>query len=422
MASVRIATTRAGDLQALAAAGQAGTEAWTTLHALLARELSATHAALLAEPVVNESQGSVDWYADGTGDAVRLADLPPGPRAAAQAELDRLTADIRALAVRLAAGRGEGDRFLSDTLDMALRLPGPEYVYVRGTQPVLVAWGHERSGGRGGGVVLSGQAAAAVAAMAILPPPPSPYGRPAAARTLLWGVLAASLLLPLLAGFVALRDPFGWFAVAVPQCRIAPGQLGLEEALQGEVSREGVLRAELARLSADAGARRLQCPPIQPPTPPPQQAAIPPPPPAAPPAPPPSEDRQRAERRGARSGKLQVILAWDDVNDLDLRVVCPNGADINFSRRNACGGVLDVDANGDVNALTSTPVENVYFDSPPPGRYRVMVDPYGMRTRPSSPFRITIRRDGQPDQVVPGVAVNGQRLRLVTEFTVEASQ
>lgn len=414
MASIRIATTRAGDLQALAAAGQAGTEAWTTLHALLTRELSAAHAALLAEPVVNESQGSVDWYADGAGDAVRLADLPPGPRAAAQAELDRLTADVRALAVRLQSGRGEGDRFLSDTLDMALRLPGAEYIYVRGSQPVLVAWGHERSGGRGQGVVLSGQAAASVAPMAILPPPPSPYGRPAVARTWLWGVLAASLLLPLLAGYAVLRDPFGWFAVAVPQCRIAPGQLGLEEALQGEVSREGVLRAELARLSADAGQRRLQCPPIQPPAPPPQAAVVPPP-------PPPSEDRQRAERQGARSGKLQVILAWDDVNDLDLRVVCPSGADINFSRRNACGGTLDVDANGDVNHLTPTPIENVYFNNPPPGRYRVIVDPYGMRSRPNSPFRVTIRRDGQPDQVVNGVAVNGQRVRLVTEFTVEAA-
>ena len=126
----------------------------------------------------------------------------------------------------------------------------------------------------------------------------------------------------------------------------------------------------------------------------------------------------RAQRQGAQSGKLQVILAWDDRNDLDLHVVCPDGLDINFIRRRACGGTLDVDANGDMHHLTPTPIENVFFTEPQPGRYRVVVDPYGMRERAASPFRVTIRRDGQPDQVVTGTAQNGQRNRAVTDFTV----
>ena len=99
---------------------------------------------------------------------------------------------------------------------------------------------------------------------------------------------------------------------------------------------------------------------------------------------------------------------------------CPNGTDINYIRRHACGGTLDLDANGDVNHLTSSPVENVYFDDPAPGRYRVTVDPYGMRQRPSTPFRVTIRREGEPDQVTTGVAQNGRHSQTVTEFTVEA--
>ena len=197
------------------------------------------------------------------------------------------------------------------------------------------------------------------------------------------------------------------------QCRLEPGQLGVEEALEQEVSREGVLRAELAALTADAGQRRLMCPPVQPAA----QAVVPP---APLPQPPPSDDARRAERQGAKRGKLQVILAWDDINDLDLRVVCPNGTDINYIRRHACGGTLDIDANGDVNRLTPTPVENVYFDDPAPGHYRVVVDPYGMRQRAASPFRVTIRRDGEPDQVVNGVAQNGRRVQMVTDFTVEA--
>jgi hypothetical protein len=152
-------------------------------------------------------------------------------------------------------------------------------------------------------------------------------------------------LAPLLAGLLLWRDPFGWFAVDPPQCRLEPGQLALAQGLQDEVAREGVLRAELARLAADAGQHRPMCPPI--PTP------------AA--AAPPFQDAERAQRQGAQSGKLQVILAWDDRNDLDLHVVCPDGLDINYIQRQACGGTLDVDANGDLRSLPPAAVENVYF-------------------------------------------------------------
>ena len=114
-----------------------------------------------------------------------------------------------------------------------------------------------------------------------------------------------------------------------------------------------------------------------------------------------------------------MILAWDDTNDLDLQVICPGGESIDFIRRQNCGGRLDLDANGDVDGLTRTPAENVYFDNPAPGTYRVVVDPYGMRQTPSSAYRVTVRREGQVDLVVTGVAQNGQRTRTVTQFTVE---
>ena len=413
MASLRIAGTDNRTLQALAAAGQTGIEAWGALHALLERELSPAHAAVLAEPVANEVQGTVDWYAAGEGEAARLIDLPPAARDPLQAVLDRLLADIRALAARLAASRADADRFLSDTLSLAMQLPGPEFVYVRGGQPVLVAWAHTRRGPAGGNVALTGSAMRSSGANAtILPPPPSPYAANAGGRQWLWAVLALSLLAPLLTAFILFRDPFGWFVINVAQCQLVPGQLGLVQGLDEGVARESVLRAELARLTADAGQRRLMCPPER-------AAAAPPlPVPVRPPA---NADAQRAEREGAHQGKLQVILAWDDTNDLDLQVHCPDGGDINFHRRTACGGRLDVDANGDVRNLTQSPVESVYFDNPAPGRYRVVVDPYGMRERSSTPFRVTIRREGQPDQVVTGTAQNGQRSRTVAEFLVEPS-
>jgi len=409
MANLLITTTRSQDLQPLAAAGQTGIEAWSALRTLMLERLPPAHAALLAEPVVNEARGEVDWYAEGDGPAIRLQDLAEPARATAQARLQELVGKIETLAAELRSSRKDGDRFLSDMLGLALRLPGDDAVYVQDGQPVLVGWGHVRSGGRGGATVLTGPAMPTPAARgAILPPPPSPYAALPAPRTWLWGVLGASLLAPLLAGLLAWRDPFGWFAIDVPQCRLEPGELGLAQGLQEEVAREGVLRAELARLAADAGQRRLVCPPE---LPPPQQAAVPPRP----------QDTERAQQQGAQSGKLQVILAWDDRNDLDLHVVCPDGLDINFIRRRACGGTLDVDANGDMHHLTPTPIENVFFIEPQPGRYRVVVDPYGMRERAASPFRVTIHRDGKPDQVVTGTAQNGQRNRAVTEFTVGPS-
>ena len=422
MASQRIATTRSRDLQPLGTAGQLAVDSWGALSALLARTLSPAHAALLSEPVADAARGEIDWYAEGDGPATPLTDLPPASRVAVAGQLAVLRGDIMALSERLRAGRDEGDRFLGEMLGFALTVPGPQYERSLAGAPVLVGWGHLAAGARAvqGDIVASVRAPPAP--MTILPPPASPF---AAVRrqSWLWPVLGASVLVPVLALLLYWRDPFGWFAGALPDCTVPPGQVALGQTLDDEAAREGALRLELSRLMADAGQRRLQCPPVQPPTPPPApQAANPPPPPPPsppPPSPPPrSADADRAQQRGAQGGKLQIILAWDDRNDLDLHVGCPAGGEINFIRRRACGGTLDVDANGDVNSLTSTPVENVYFPEPAPGHYRIIVDPYGMRVRPASAYRVTIKQDGQEDRVITGTAANGRRNVVVGEVEI----
>jgi hypothetical protein len=402
MSSLRITTTRSRDLQPLAVAGQTGIEAWRTLHTLLLRELSPAHAALLAEPVANEARSEVDWYAEGDGPAARLEDLPEPAHATTQARLDGLVRDVQGLAARLASSRANGDRFLSDMLALAMRLPGPECVHVLGEQPVLAGWGHIRGGERGGDVVLEGSALRSLvipspaAQVVILPPPASPYAVIPPSRTWRRGLVGASLLAPLLALLLLWADPFGWFLIAVPRCKLEPSQLALAQGLQQGIAREGVLRAELARLTIDAGRRRLMCGRDLP-----------------------GDDISRAQGQGALGGKLQVILAWDDRNDLDLQIACPSGEEINFHHRESCGGTLDVDANGHAEQLTSSPIENVYFTDPPAGRYRVIVDPYSMGEHAETPFRLTIRRDGQADRTVTGTAQNGQRHQTVTEFAVD---
>ena len=95
---------------------------------------------------------------------------------------------------------------------------------------------------------------------------------------------------------------------------------------------------------------------------------------------PPADLRQRLQREGARGGEVQVSLAWNNVNDLDLHVICPSGEEISYrNMRSRCQGRLDVDMNVRGNRPWSErPVENTTT-------YRVRV-PFG-RQNERSPVR-----------------------------------
>ena len=89
---------------------------------------------------------------------------------------------------------------------------------------------------------------------------------------------------------------------------------------------------------------------------------------------------RRLNAAGARSGDVQVSIAWDNFNDIDVHVMVEAVAPrrgismINFSnRRGACGGWLDVDQN--VVPMTPAAVENVFWarGAAPYGRYTVYV-------------------------------------------------
>ena len=402
MAATRIATTTVRELQALGTGGQRAIDAADTLLALLARELSPAHAALFAEPQADAARGVIDWYAEGSGPAPPLSTLPPDRAAAAQARLDALTGDIRVLIDRLREARGESDRFLAEMLERALHIPDAEAIRVRNDAPVLVGWGHERIGAAAAPVQVLGRARAPVTPMAILPPPllPAPPG-----PRLLPYVLALVIALLLLGGaaWLFLRPPV--LLASGGSCTVAQGDLDTIGAWRETDARNATLRAQLAALSDDAGRRRLQCPPVR-------QAAAPPPP------APPSQDAQRAQQRGGKAGKLEIILAWDDHNDLDLHVLCPDNTHIFFQHRTGCGGELDVDANSDARHVVDQPIENMYWPTPPPGSFKVVVDPFDMRVGPRSSFRLTIRQEGQPDRVISGVAQEGHRVAEVTEIQI----
>lgn len=417
-------STRNADLEALGTGGQRVARCWNQITGYLATSVGPRFASLFAEPSFNAADGTVDWYANLEGDPAPLDSLPEPQRAAARAELAKLLAEVQAAAQRLKQSRRDEDRFLGDLLDLALVIPDAGSVFVvtppgGAPQPVLVAWGHHRAGETAAPELLLGVAglgARRVSAMRIVGPPP-----PVAARRPWWplALLGALLLALLLFLLILLLDPFGWFRVPPTQCVIAPGQVERVQELREAEGREAALRREIARLTLELGDRRAACPPppappAPAPTPPPRPtppAPAPRPPAQTAPTPPPSQDVERAQRQGAQSGRLQIILAWDDINDLDLAVQCPSGERISYQQRSACGGELDVDANVGP-PLTSTAVENIRFaGNPAPGRYRIFVTHFPRSGQPGpaqSPYRVTIRQDGRPDQVLTGTVARGQ--------------
>ena len=77
---------------------------------------------------------------------------------------------------------------------------------------------------------------------------------------------------------------------------------------------------------------------------------------------------ERLIREGGKSGAVQVTLSWDDYNDLDLHLFCPDGERIYFNNKTSeCGGELDVDMN--VKPVSNNPVENIVWENiPTPGK------------------------------------------------------
>lgn len=83
----------------------------------------------------------------------------------------------------------------------------------------------------------------------------------------------------------------------------------------------------------------------------------------------------RLLRLGGRRGAITVTLLWNNRNDLDLHVLCPDGQRIHYMNKEAAGGMLDIDRNAHPSALTDEPIENIFWERRPGlrGTYRVLV-------------------------------------------------
>ena len=136
------------------------------------------------------------------------------------------------------------------------------------------------------------------------------------------------------------------------------------------------------------------------------------------------EDRElmeRLAREGGKSGVVQISLAWDDYNDLDMHVFCPSGERIYFNnRKSECGGELDVDMN--VRPKSKTPIENVVWtDEAPDGEYKIGVHFYRhhrkRRTKKTCQFRLRVVTYSQAKEY-SGELTHGDPMSMITSFVL----
>lgn len=111
--------------------------------------------------------------------------------------------------------------------------------------------------------------------------------------------------------------------------------------------------------------------------------------------------QRRLAEAGARTGDIQISIAWDDINDIDVGVLIRTdygaSAMINFQNRIGPNtGMLDIDANA--MPSTNRPVENIFWptNSAPKAHYIVYIHHYRQwcqvhRTN----VRIRIKVDGK---------------------------
>ena len=131
---------------------------------------------------------------------------------------------------------------------------------------------------------------------------------------------------------------------------------------------------------------------------------------------------ERLEREGGKAGEVQLSLAWDDYNDLDLHVFCPSGERIYFNnKKSQCCGELDVDMN--VRPVSNNSVENVVWtNGAPHGKYKVGVHFYKhhrkRRSKRTTTFRLRVMVHGS-SRDYSGTITAGNAMQMVTSFTLK---
>ncbi|MEM6825220.1 MAG: hypothetical protein AAF566_08905 [Pseudomonadota bacterium] len=437
MDSTFITTTSTEGLTPLGTAPQRSFE-------LLASSLSKAQAALFAEPIASDWGDKIDWYASGGGRVVPLSELTEEQQTEVRSRLSTLVTEIRDLAAgHLEETENTDRRRLGEALKNALEIPGDGSIFAQEREagvydPILVHWAwieDRQSAVRGvlsGGdirapktpVVGPGAAEIAVEGAAVAARPLAAghdrrSGRVLVSPLLLWWLYWIGwliLALMILAILILLIAPCALRLPGVPSFCLAEGPSTSNASRLTLVLRDrvGILERQIEiadrACQPEPGIPEFLPPPVQSRpvlpelAPVPQQAL-----------PQKSQDiEERLNRANAQSGDLTFSLVWDGPDDLDLEVTCPEDVRLFWGQRSGCNGQVDTDSGLGGPALA--PVENIYFNDPVSGEYRVRVTmPTSRSNGATRPFQLLIQDRGQT-QVLEG-ALSGRERRWTHNYT-----
>lgn len=410
------------------------------MEAILEKEFKGRLSLRLAEPVERADKTGVDWYVDSDDALTQLTTLP---EELADYYKRRLQADVSVI-VSAAEGfesrKDPASQTKATALRTAVRYPGEDNIWLLGDVPsgkaaiVLTAWGYEpRTSELAGSHVIHRRERVFPGSAQVLidqrPPANEPTAPGESANT---GAVAATsnprnwlgilssvlwtlaLVLPFVIGWFLLpacgvrvpftdRFLFGWGDGAF--CRQLPNPQ-----MEASRSQSGMLTAQLGTLEGQVRSKIATCvPPRAEPVPDPLPDPI-------------EEMKDRVREAGVElnDNETTVSLLWNTIDDLDLKVICPNGERISFSAE-ACGGKLEIDKN--VETYTDHPIEHIRFggSSMMPGRYVVEVKyfgPNGGRPPSFTPFEVIVQQEGKAPIIQSGSVQDDDELVQVMEFTV----
>lgn len=115
------------------------------------------------------------------------------------------------------------------------------------------------------------------------------------------------------------------------------------------------------------------------------------------------------------TGDVQVLLSWNNYNDLDLIVTDPTGETVWFkNRRVSSGGQLEIDMNVEYPD-SKTPIENIYWPSGGAinGTYNVYLLYYKQHeNKAENPFKITVKHGSKTDEYTGTARIEKEAIHI----------
>lgn len=120
------------------------------------------------------------------------------------------------------------------------------------------------------------------------------------------------------------------------------------------------------------------------------------------------------------SGDVQILLSWNNYNDLDLVCVDPNNERVWFETKSvSSGGKLEIDMNVSYPD-SETPIENIYWPTggAPNGTYSVYLIYYKKHTNINeTPYKITVKYGDKTEEFVGKIKQEDNTISICT-FTL----